>query len=134
MTEKLTLKKLSGELEALRSQVQELELQLERKLETTLEKAAAALKTRIESHSTPEHGTSIDAEQRQKMIAQEAYLIAEHRGFVGGDPAVDWAEAEIAVNNRLMQADASKKPATSRKKPAARKPAGKRAATKTSST
>ena len=134
MPEKLTLKKLSGELEALRSQVQELELQLERKLESTLEKAAAALKTRIESHSTPEHGTSIDAEQRQQMIAQEAYLIAERRGFKGGDPGEDWAAAEKAVNNRLMQAGDPAKPASRRKKPAARKPAGRKSAAKTPAT
>ena len=134
MTEKLTLKKLSGELEALRSQIQELELQFERKLEITLEKAAAALKTRIESHDTQAHGTSIDAEQRQQMIAEEAYLIAERRGFEGGDPALDWAEAETAVNNRLMQAGSPGKPATRRKKPAAKKPAAKRTAAKTSAT
>ena len=41
MAEKLTMKKLSVELEALRSQVQEMEQQLERKLESALEKAAA---------------------------------------------------------------------------------------------
>lgn len=134
MTEKLTLKKLSGELEALRSQIQGLELQFERKLEITLEKAAAALKTRIESHDTLAHAAGIDAEQRQHMIAEEAYLIAERRGFEGGDPALDWAEAETTVNNRLMQAGSPEKPLTRRKKPAARKPAAKRSAAKTSAT
>ena len=134
MTEKLTLKTLSGELEALRGQVEELEQALERKLEATLEKAAARLKDRIESRGTAAHGTSIDAEQRQHMIAEEAYLIAERRGFEGGDPAADWAEAESTVNNRLMQADSPAKPATRRKKPAARKPAAKRSAAKTSAT
>ena len=134
MTEKLTLKKLSGELEALRGQVEELEQALERKLESTLEKAAARLKDRIESRGTAAHLTSIDAEQRQQMIAEEAYLIAERRGFEGGDPAADWAEAEGTVNNRLMQADSPAKPAPRRKKPAARKPAAKRSAAKTSTT
>ena len=81
MTEKLTLKRLSGELETLRAQVLELEQQLERKLETTLEKAAARLKSRIESTRLPEHGSSIDTEHRQRLIAEEAYLIAEQRGF-----------------------------------------------------
>ena len=129
MTEKLTMKKLSGELEALRSQVQEMEQQLERKLESTLEKAAARLKTRIESRSAVEHGTSIDAELRQQMIAEEAYLIAERRGFEGGDPGQDWADAEMAVNSRLMQDSSPGKPAAHRKKPTA-----KRSGAKTSTT
>ena len=103
MTEKLTLKKLSGELEILRTRMLELEQQLERKLETTLEKAAAKLKSRIESTRLPEHGSSIDAEHRQRLIAEEAYLIAERRGFQGGDTAEDWARAEKLVNHRLMQ-------------------------------
>ena len=125
MTEKLTLKKLSGELETLRSQVKEMEQQLERKLESTLEKAAARLKTRIESRSSPEHGASIDAELRQQMIAEEAYLIAERRGFDGGDPGQDWIAAEMAVNNRLMQEDSSGKPAAGRKRPATKRTAAK---------
>ncbi len=129
MSEKLTLKKLSDELETVRSQVQEMEQQLERKLESTLEKAAARLKTRIESRGTPEHGTSIDAVQRQQMIAEEAYLIAERRGFQGGDPGQDWSEAEMAVNNRLMQQSSPAKPAARRKKPAAKRPAAKTPAT-----
>ena len=125
MTEKLTLKKLSTELEALRAQVLVLEQQLERKLEATLEKATARLKTRIESHSTSEYGTSINAEQRQQMIAAEAYLIAERRGFQEGDPARDWAEAEMLVNNRLMQESTPRKPAPRRKKPAVKRPSPK---------
>jgi hypothetical protein len=103
MTEKLTLKKLSGELETLRTQVRELGLQLERKLEITLERAAAKLKSRIESTRLPEHGSSIDAEVRRQLIAEEAYLIAERRGFQGGDAAEDWARAEEQVNHQLIQ-------------------------------
>ncbi len=116
MVEKLTLKKLSGELETLRAQVQELELQLERKLETSLEKAAARLKSRIESTRIPEHGSSIDAERRQQLIAEEAYLIAERRGFQGGDAAEDWAQAEQLVNHRLMQESIAGKPAVDTKR------------------
>jgi hypothetical protein len=37
------------------------------------------------------------------LIAEEAYLIAERRGFQGGDTAEDWARAEKQVNHRLMQ-------------------------------
>jgi hypothetical protein len=121
MTEKLTLKKLSGELETLRTRVLELEQQLERKLETTLEKAAAMLKSRIESTRLPEHGSSIDTEHRQRLIAEEAYLIAERRGFQGGDTAEDWARAEKQVNHRLMQESSAGKSAIRTKRPAAKK-------------
>ena len=121
MTEKLTLKKLSGELETLHARVQELELQLERKLETTLEKAVARLKSRIEANTLPEHGTSVDTEYRQQLIAEEAYLIAERRGFEGGDTAEDWAIAERLVNHRLMEKAAPAKPAAPAKRPAAKK-------------
>ena len=121
MTEKLTLKKLSGELETLRIRVKELELQLERKLETTLERAAAKLKSRIESNRSPEHGSSIDAEVRQQMIAEEAYLIAEQRGFQGGDATEDWARAEQHVNHRLIQESIVEKSAARAKRPVTKK-------------
>ena len=121
MTEKLTLKKLSGELETLRTQVLELEQQLEHKLKTTLDKAVAKLGSRIESTSLPEHGTSIDAEHRQRLIEEEAYLIAEQRGFQGGDPAQDWARAEKQVNHRLMQEGTRGESAMRTKRPAAKK-------------
>ena len=103
MAEKLTLKKLSGEMEALRTRLQEMELQLKRKLETTLGKAAAKLKSKIDPTRVPEHGLSIDAEARQQLIAEEAYLIAEKRHFQDGDAAEDWARAVEQVNHRLMQ-------------------------------
>ena len=125
MTERLTLKKLSGELKTLRTRMLELEQQLERKLETTLEKAAAKLKSRIESTRLPEHGSSIDAEHRHRLIAEEAYLIAERRGFQGGDPAEDWASAEKQVNHRLMQESVVGKSAMRTKRPTAKKASAK---------
>jgi hypothetical protein len=121
MMEKLTLKKLSGELETLRTRVLELEQQLERKLKTTLDKAVAKLGSRIEPTNSPEHGTSIDTEHRQRLIAEEAYLIAERRGFQGGNPAEDWARAEKQVNHRLMQESSAGKSAIRTKRPAAKK-------------
>ena len=116
MAEKLTLKKLSGEMEILRTRLQEMGLQFERKLETTLEKAASKWKPRIESTRLPEHGPSIDAEARQQMIAEEAYLIAEKRHFQDGDAAEDWARAEELVNHRLMQESITGKTAEHTKK------------------
>ncbi len=112
MAEKLTLKKLSNELEHLRTQMQELLAQLEHKFETRLESALVAAKpgTHLTSTSTPQ--TGIDTEQRQRLIADEAHLIAERRGFQGGDPSQDWVEAEKLVDYRLMQSSEPERPAT----------------------
>ena len=126
MAEKLTLKLLSGELGALHNKVRDLETQLERKLETTLEAAANKLKSRLESSNLQGHGTGIDTVRRQQMIAEEAYLIAERREFQGGDSAQDWIEAEQLVNHRLMQQSTPEKPVKrTTTKPAATKPAAK---------
>jgi len=38
---------------------------------------------------------------RHEMIAREAYLRAEARGFQGGDPVTDWLEAEAEVDRLL---------------------------------
>jgi hypothetical protein len=121
MVERLTLKKLSEEIETLRGRVLELEQQLEHKLETTLEMALARFESGIKQRNLPEHGASIDTEHRQRLIEQEAYLIAEQRGFQGGDPAQDWATAEKHVNHRLMQKDTPGKPALRTKSPARKK-------------
>ena len=136
MAEKLTLKKLSGELEQLRTQMQELEARLERQFEARLESALAAAKpgTQPAKISIPQAG--IDTEQRQRLITNEAYLIAERRGFQGGDPAQDWAEAERLVDYKLMHPSELGQPATDEPKPrkarAVKKPAtGKKTAAKT---
>ena len=82
MMEKLTLKKLSGELETLRTRVLELEQQLEHRLKTTLDKAVAKFGSRVESTNLPEHGTSIDAEHRQLFrSAAEFALLGFRRSF-----------------------------------------------------
>ena len=125
MAEKLTMKQLSSDLETVRTQVHELEQQLERKLKTTLEKALAALESRIDSVPSPAHGASIDAQQRRQMIAEEAYLIAEQRGFQGGDPALDWSHAEEQVNRRLMQGNSPARPPVGAKKPATKRGASR---------
>ena len=133
MAEKLTLKKLSGELEQLRIQMQELEARLERHFETRLESALAAAKTGTHPASTSIPRTGIDTEQRQRLITEEAYLIAERRGFQGGDPSQDWVEAERLVDYRLMHPTDTPKP---RKKTtrAAKKPVtSKKTAAKTAS-
>ena len=51
----------------------------------------------------------ISIEQRHAMIEQKAYLFAEKRGFVGGDPTQDWlaAESEIdaSITKGLLQSE-----------------------------
>jgi hypothetical protein len=47
--------------------------------------------------------TRISAAERIAMIEKEAYFIAEARGFIGGDPAQDWVEAEAKVDAILRQ-------------------------------
>ena len=139
MAERLTLKKLADELEQLRTQMQELEAHLEQKFATRLESALAAAKSEIRPAGPSAPLTGIDTEQRQRMIADEAYLMAERRGFQGGDPSQDWAEAEKLVDYRLIQAGKPEQSVTGatkpRKKPvrSTRKPGnGKKAGAKIS--
>jgi len=112
MAEKLTMKKLSDELENLRTQMQELEARLEHSFETRLESALAATRSATHPTSTSVPRAGIDTEQRQRLIADEAYLIAERRNFQGGCQSQDWIEAEKLVDYRLMQSSEPGQPAT----------------------
>lgn len=40
-------------------------------------------------------------EERWRMVAEAAYYRAEKRGFLGGNPAEDWAAAEAEVTEQL---------------------------------
>lgn len=46
---------------------------------------------------------SVSEEERMHMIATAAYFKAEQRGFVGGNPDQDWAEAEREVSELLSK-------------------------------
>ena len=46
---------------------------------------------------------SMSAEQLQQMIAEEAYLRAERRGFQDGNPTSDWLAAEEEITRRLTR-------------------------------
>jgi hypothetical protein len=46
---------------------------------------------------------SITPEQLHQMIAEQAYLLAERRGFQNGDPTSDWLAAEGEVTRRLTR-------------------------------
>jgi hypothetical protein len=41
----------------------------------------------------------MDEDDIHKKIEVEAYLLAEKRGFQGGDPVKDWYMAEEKINN-----------------------------------
>ncbi|MFV2056578.1 MAG: DUF2934 domain-containing protein, partial [Thiohalomonadales bacterium] len=45
---------------------------------------------------------SITQQQRQLMIQDMAYLLAERRGFCNGDPREDWLAAESQVDAQLL--------------------------------
>lgn len=47
--------------------------------------------------------SAVTAEERHAMIAVAAYLRAENRGFVGGDPASDWLAAEAEIDQILSR-------------------------------
>lgn len=42
-----------------------------------------------------------NGEDRQEMIAIAAYYRAERRGFDGGDPMLDWLEAEAEIDSMV---------------------------------
>lgn len=46
--------------------------------------------------------SSVEPDLRQQMIATAAYYRAEQRGFNGGDPSIDWCEAEMEVDQILQ--------------------------------
>ena len=45
----------------------------------------------------------IDPDVRRRLVAAEAYYIAERRGFAAGNELEDWVTAEAVVDSRLQQ-------------------------------
>jgi hypothetical protein len=43
----------------------------------------------------------ISPEERERLVAEAAYFIAERRGFEAGRELEDWLQAEAEVNRRL---------------------------------
>ena len=108
MAEKLTLKALSGELETLRKRLRKLETAIDRKLENAMEKAGGKLKAQIDASKgagirVQGHGSAVDVDARRQLIAECAYMRAEQRGFAGGSPEQDWLEAEMEIDQLLLQ-------------------------------
>jgi hypothetical protein len=46
-------------------------------------------------------GTTFSAEEREALIRERAYQLAEAREFTGGNPELDWLEAEQEVDAQL---------------------------------
>ena len=65
-------------------------------------KATSEKKVAIQSTNVKQSITPITEQQRYEMIERTAYLIAEKRGFVDGDPTDDWIQAETQIDNYLM--------------------------------
>jgi hypothetical protein len=61
----------------------------------------APKKSAAPAAKTAQKGLPMSAEERRRLIAEAAYLRAEQRGFVGGDPVQDWMDAEADLNSRL---------------------------------
>lgn len=54
--------------------------------------------------STQRHASAISAEQREHMIAEAAYFLAEQRDFQGGDPLEDWFQAQMEIDSKVQLA------------------------------
>lgn len=79
-----------------------------KKSSSVAEKPQQRRKTRgaARGEATPSRATrprTISTEERQRLIAETAYLKAERRGFKGNDPRRDWFEAEAEVDAMLLQ-------------------------------
>lgn len=66
-------------------------------------RTAPASATKAIRHASVRH-KSISAEERERLIAIEAYYRAERRGFAPGGELQDWCEAEAEIERRLGRA------------------------------
>lgn len=71
-------------------------------------KSATVGKSKPRSSAKPEGGVSTtpveslpSPEQLEQLIAEEAYYLAEQRGFTPDNDLADWLQAEAKVKDRL---------------------------------
>ena len=102
MAEKMTVEKMSVEMDILWGRIKELELSLSQKLENTLKNTAQKLKRQLSSDHAGPGGMVVSNKIRQELIQLTAYHKAESRGFIGGDSEQDWLEAEQEVDHLLL--------------------------------
>lgn len=104
MAEKMTLDKMTVEMDVLWGRLKELELTLSRKLETSLKTTARKLKQSLSANADNNlDQLVISNEIRQELIQLTAYYKAEQRGFTGGNPEQDWLDAEAEVDYLLLE-------------------------------
>ena len=104
MAEKMTLDKMTVEMDVLWGRLKELELTLSRKLETSLKSTARKLRQSLSGKTDFNFDKLvISNEIRQELIQLTAYFKAEQRGFADGDPEQDWLEAEAEVDYLLLE-------------------------------
>ena len=70
------------------------------KLDSTGKKAG---KRKVAAAAPKLTGASIDLGVRRQLVAVEAYLLAERRGFAAGRELEDWVAAEAVVDSRLLR-------------------------------
>ena len=66
--------------------------------------ASAKVATRKRSAKSQTAGAKMVPEQRQQLIAQAAYFIAERRGFAPGNELEDWLQAEAEIEALIKAA------------------------------
>jgi hypothetical protein len=71
-----------------------------KKAETT-ELTNGQVMVELESEAKTAATASIDPEVRRQLVAAEAYLRAERRGFAAGQEVEDWIAAESVVDSRF---------------------------------
>lgn len=71
---------------------------------TTRSAGSGKAATRKRTAAPQTRRTELAAEERQQLIAQAAYFIAERRGFVPGNELDDWLQAEAEVDVRIKGA------------------------------
>ena len=61
-------------------------------------KPRTAAGTKVAKAKKPTLTSPLSAEERHRLIAERAYLLAEKRGFQGGNSIEDWLAAEAEVD------------------------------------
>jgi len=70
---------------------------------TGTSKSAKKAVTKSERSQSGSRVTPVTPEQRQAMIQEAAYYLAEREGFAGHSPLENWLIAEAEIDSRLMQ-------------------------------
>jgi hypothetical protein len=55
-------------------------------------------------HPAAAGSPALDPDSRRRLVAAEAYFLAERRGFAPGNELGDWVAAEHAVDSRFQHA------------------------------